>query len=341
MNIEKINKLYENMISLQQLFEEENAVDAINGLRFASAEFRHAFFKVRETLLKSPVGKQTQQTTTDTEKTEAEKENKSSKPAAKKTVKKATTTTTPKKKEDPLKDKFDEFILDSYDEISRDDLPRVLTPIDEIIRMFSLSIDAKPNKQIYSNFRKYLRSIYTADGDKIYLKPKSSALPNECKLDGSNMMFYQHPKFKYLWCREDGTFYYLLPDGQTLKENKIVKNPNTLYLAVIGGKPNHSARQIALECYIHRDVSGYHVSVLNGNKSDLSYRNLSISTMRGYKGPNNKYDESDAVLACEYIVSHNKDIRNIESDTNYQIGYGFAKSILEKRRFERIANKYF
>lgn len=338
MNIEKINKLYENMISLEKLFEEENAVDAINGLRFASAEFRHAFFKVRETLLKSPVGKQTQQTT---EKTETEKENKSSKPAAKKTVKKATTTTTPKKKEDPLKDKFDEFILDSYDETSRDDLPRVLTPIDEIIRMFSLSIDAKPNKQIYVKFRKYLRSIYTADGDKIYLKPKSSALPNECKLDGSNMMFYQHPKFKYLWCREDGTFYYLLPDGQTLKENKITVNPKALYLAVIGGKPNHSARQIALECYIHRDVSGYHVSVQNGNKSDLSYRNLSISTMRGYKGPNNKYDESDAVLACEYIVSHNKDIRNIESDTNYQIGYAFAKSILEKRRFEKIANKYF
>lgn len=339
MNIEKINKLYENMISLQQLFEEENAVYAINGLRFASSEFRHAFFKVRETLLKSPVGKQTQpQTQQTTEKTETEK---ASKPATKKTVKKATNTATTKKKEDPLKDKFDEFILDSYDETSRDDLPRVLTPIDEIIRLFTLYSDTKPNTQIYSKFRKYLRSIYTADGDKIYLKPKSSALPNECKLDGSNMMFYQHPKFKYLWCREDGTFYYLLPDGQTLKENKITVNPKALYLAVIGGKPNHSARQIALECYIHRDVSGYRVSVQNGNKSDLSYRNLSISTMRGYKGPNNKYDESDAVFVCEYIVSHNKDIRNIESDTNYRIGYGFAKSILEKRRFERIANKYF
>lgn len=325
------------MISLQQLFEEENAVDAINGLRFASAEFRHAFFTVRETLLKSPVGKQTtqpqaQQTT--------EKESKSSKPSSKKTTKKATTTT-PKEKEDPLKDKFDEFILDSYDETSRDDLPRVLTPIDEIIRMFSLYADIKPNKQIYAKFRKYLRSIYTADGDKIYLKPKSSALPNECKLDASGMKFYQHPKFRYLWCREDGVFYYLLPDGQTLKENKITVNPKALYLPVIGGKPNHSARQIALECYIHRDVSGYHVSVQNGNKSDLSYRNLSISTMRGYKSPSVQYDESDAVFVCEYIVAHDKDISNIESDSNYRIGYGFAKSVLEKRRFEKIANKYF
>ena len=98
MNIEKINKLYENMISLQQLFEEENSVDAINGLRFASAEFRHAFFKVRETLLKSPVGKQTQpQTQQAAEKTETEKENKSSKPTTKKAV---TTATTTKKKEE-------------------------------------------------------------------------------------------------------------------------------------------------------------------------------------------------------------------------------------------------
>ena len=340
MNIEKINKLYENMISLQELFEEEtNPVDAINGLRFASAEFRHAFFTVRETLLKSPVGKQTQQTT---EKNESEKESKSSKPSPKKTVKKSTTTTKKTtKEEDPLKDKFDEFILDSYNESSRDESPRASTDIDEIIRMFALYADIKPNIQMYRKFRRYLRSIYTADGDKIYLKSKSIDLPNEYQLDASGMKFYQHPKFRYLWCREDGTFFYLLPDGKTLKENKITVNPKALYLAVIGGKPNHSARQIALECYIHRDVSGYHVSVQNGNKSDLSYHNLSISTMREYKAPNVKYDESDAVLVCEYIVAHDKDIRNIESDTNYQIGYGFARSILEKKRFERISNKYF
>ena len=56
MNIEKINKLYENMMSLQELFEEElNPVGTINGLRMASAEFRSAFFKVRETLLECKV----------------------------------------------------------------------------------------------------------------------------------------------------------------------------------------------------------------------------------------------------------------------------------------------
>lgn len=338
MNIEKINKLYENMISLQELFEEENAVDAINGLRFASSEFRHAFFKVRETLLKSPVGKQTQQPQTQqaTEKTETEK---ASKPVTKKTVA-ATTANSKKKEKDLLTDKFDEFILDSYDESSRDEKPMSIE-IDEIIRMFSLYAETKPNPQIYTKFRKYLRNIYTADGDKIYLKPKSANLPDESELDDSHLKFHRHPKFKYLWCREDGKFFYLLPDGRTLKEIKITVNPKALYLPVIGGKPNHSARLLALECYMHREINGYHVSVLNGNKSDLSYRNLSISTMRGYKGPNNKYDESDAVLACEYIVSHNEDISNIESDTNYQIGYAFAKSILEKRRFEKIANKYF
>lgn len=333
MNIEKINKLYENMVSLQELFEEEpNPVEAINGLRFASAEFRHAFFKVRETLLKSPVSKQAQQTT----EKKAEKENK---PSPKKTVKKSTAT--PKKEEDQLKDKFDEFILDSYNESSRDESTKALTSIDEIIRLFSLHADIKLNNQIYSKFRKYLRNIYTADGDKIYLKPKSFDLPNESKLDDSDMTFYQHPKFRYLWCRSDGKFFYLLPDGKTIKENPIIKSPKAVYLSVVGGKSNHSARLIALECYLHREISGYHVSVLNGNKNDLSYSNLSISTMRGYKGPNNKYDASDAVLVCEYIVAHGKDIQNIESDTNYRIGYAFAKSILEKRRFEKIANKYF
>jgi hypothetical protein len=344
MNIEKINKLYENMISLQELFEEEaNPVDTINGLRFASAEFRHAFIKVRETLLKSPVSKQAQPT----EKTETKKPSKSSKPSPKKTTKKATATatnttnTTTKKKEDPLKDKFDEFILDSYDETSHDDLPKILTPIDEIIRMFALYSDIKLNTQTYAKFRKYLKNIYTADGDKVYLKPKSTALPNKCRLDTSGMTFYQHPKFKYLWCREDGTFYYLLPDGRTLKENKIIKNSRAMYLSMIGGKANHSARLLAFECYTHHTIPNHHVCVLNGNKADLSYSNLSISTMKGYKAPNNQYDEADAVLACEYIVAHDKDISNIESDTNYQIGYSFAKAILEKRRFENISNKYF
>ena len=338
MNIEKINKLYENMLSLQELFDEEpNPVEAINGLRFASAEFRRAFFKVRETLLKSPVSKQAQEHVRAKEK---EKENNVT-PKPKKATKKVTNTTTPKKEKDPLKDKFDEFILDSYNESSHDDSPKALTPIDEIIRMFSLEADIKLNNQIYSKFRKYLRSIYTADGDKIYLKPRSIDLPNESKLDASGMMFYQHPKFKYLWCREDGSFFYLLPDGKTIKENEIIKNPKAIILSVIGGKSNHSARLLALECYLHHTISGYHVSVLNGNKNDLSYSNLSISTMKGYTAPNNQYDESDAVLACEYIVAHGKDIRNIESDTNYQIGYAFAKSILEKRRFEKIANKYF
>ena len=343
MNIEKINKLYESMISLQELFEEEqNPVDAINGLRFASAEFRHAFFKVRETLLKSPVSKQTQAQTA--EKNDVEKENESSKPASKKTEKKTTTTkttATPKKKEkDSLEDKFDEFILDSYDESSRDDSP-VLTDIDDIIRMFSLYINKQANL-VYPRFRKYLRSIYnTTDGDKIHLKPKSYGLPNEGNFDDSGMKFYQHPKFKYLWCREDGSFFYLLPDGKTIKENPIIKDPRTMYLSVLGGRSNLSARLLALECYMHREIEGHHVSVLNGDKTDLSYVNLSIRTMRGFKAPNNQYDEADAVAACEYIVAHGKDITNIESDTNYQIGYGFARSILEKKRFERISNKYF
>ena len=313
----------------------------------ASSEFRSAFFKVREILLECKVSSNiNNRRPSPSEKKEEESEGiteyhkdgtRIDIPKAK-TLKKAAST--PPKKKDHLKDKFDEFILDSYDESSRDESP-VSTDIDEIIRMFSLYTDIKLNNQLYTKFRKYLRSIYTADGDKIHLKAKSDDFPNERKFDESGMTLYRHPKFKYLWCREDGTFYYLLPDGKTIKENPIIKSPRALYLSILGGKSNHSARLIALECYVHHEIGNHHVSVLNGNKSDLSYGNLSISTFVSYKAPNTQYDESDAVLACEYIVAHNKDISNIESDTNYQIGYGFAKSILEKRRFERIANKYF
>lgn len=376
MNIEKINKLYENMVELQTIFNEEtDAVSCIMGLRMASSEFRSAFFKVREVLIeckvsasvnnnrRPPSEKKEEESDGITEYhkdgtrvdiPKASKVEKQTKPVKKLTKKKLDkpyeTITIPgiqgrviicendkKKKEDPLTDKFDEFILDSYNEGRLG-----LTDIDEIIQMFSLYADIKLNNQLYTKFRKYLRSIYNAPNrDNIHLESKSSDLPNEDKLDDSGMIFYRHPKYNYLWCREDGTFFYLLPDGKTIKENPIIKNPRALYLSVIGGKSNHSARLLALECYMHREVNGHHVSVLNGNKNDLSYSNLSISTMNNYKAPNTQYDESDAVLVCEYIISHNRDISNIESDTNYQIGYGFAKSILEKRRFEKIANKYF
>ena len=338
-------------MSLQELFEEElNPVGTINGLRMASAEFRSAFFKVRETLLECKVSSNaTVNNRRPSEKKEEKSEGiteyhsdgaKADVPARKIEKKQARASKKLiKKEEDSLTDKFDEFILDSYIETSHDESPKALTHIDEIIRMFALYTDIKLNNQLYTKFRKYLRSIYTADGDKIHLKPKSFDLPNE--LEASGIKFYKHPKYTYLWCREDGTFYYLLPDGKTIKENPIIKNPRALYLSVLGGKTNHSARLLALECYMHREIGNHHVSVLNGNKNDLSYSNLSISTMQGYKAPNTQYDESDAVVACEYIVAHNKDISNVEADTNYRIGYGFAKSILEKRRFERIANKYF
>lgn len=349
MNIEKINKLYENMMEMETIFNEEpDAVACIMGLRMASSEFRSAFFKVREILLECKVSASVNNNRRPSPSFQKEEESEGITEYHKdgtrvdipkaKTPKTSTTTAIPKKKEkDPLTDKFDEFILDSYNEGRLG-----LTPIDEIIRMFSLYDGIKLNNALYAKFRKYLCSIYNApNGGKIHLEAKSDDLPNEDKLDDSGMTFYRHPKYTYLWCREDGTFFYLLPDGKTIKENPIIKKPRALYLSVLGGKSNHSARLLALECYMHREVNGHHVSVLNGNKDDLSYSNLSISTMQGYKAPNTQYDESDAVVVCEYIVAHNKDITNIESDTNYQIGYGFAKSILEKRRFERIANKYF
>lgn len=222
------------MVELQTIFNEEpDAVSCIMGLRMASSEFRSAFFKVREVLIECKVSAGVNNRRPPFEKKEEKSEEIEGiteyhkdgtrvdiPKVSKKTPKKATTTTAPKKKEkDPLTDKFDEFILDSYNEGRT-----ALTDIDEIIRMFSLYDGIKLNNQIYAKFRKYLCSIYNApNGGKIHLESKSSDLPNEDKLDDSGMIFYRHPKYNYLWCREDGTFFYLLPDGKTIKENPITQ----------------------------------------------------------------------------------------------------------------------
>ena len=192
MNIEKINKLYENMTELQTIFNEEpDAVSCIMGLRMASAEFRSAFFKVREVLIEckvssnvnnrrpSPSEKKEEESEGITEyhkdgtrvdipkASNAEKQTKPVKKLTKKKLDKPYETISiqgiqgrviicenDKKKEDPLMDKFDEFILDSYNEGRT-----TLTAIDEIIRMFSLYADIKLNNQLYTKFRKYLCSI--------------------------------------------------------------------------------------------------------------------------------------------------------------------------------------
>lgn len=60
MNIEKITELYNAMMQLQELIEAEgttSAIDCISGLRLSSAEFRTAFFRVRDTLMQCPVSK--------------------------------------------------------------------------------------------------------------------------------------------------------------------------------------------------------------------------------------------------------------------------------------------
>lgn len=147
------------MTELETIFNEEpDAVACIMGLRMASSEFRSAFFKVREILLECKVSSNiNNRRPSPSEKKEEESEGiteyhkdgtRVDIPKEKKTPKKATTTTTPKKKEkDPLTDKFDEFILDSYNEGRT-----ALTDIDEIIRMFSLYDGIKLNNQIYAKF---------------------------------------------------------------------------------------------------------------------------------------------------------------------------------------------
>lgn len=340
MNIENINKLYEGFISLQKLFEDTDAIDAVNGLRMASKEFRSAFFKVRESILKSPVTKQpTSSTTTSASTTPIESEpTKDEKEKEKATKKKKASNsnsvkdTKPKVKNKDMSD-FDEFILNSYEE-DVDSKIDIKTIIKDFANLKSIHL----NQKGYAKYSEYLIKVFDHEGGFIFgIKPKLD--PSIMRVTLDDITYHKHPKYN-IWVSDEGNFYNIFPDGKTIKEIPKRITSMAIYVYLPGGKNNLSARKIAFECYLGKEVSK-HIACLNGNKEDLREKNLAISEMPNYTAPKVKYYPDDVVRCCEYIVSHNKDISNIETDTNYEIGYNFAKNILNKKSHTKISDKYF
>ena len=360
MNIEKITELYNSMIQLEQLFEAEGtgpAIDCINGLRLSSAEFRTAFFRVRDTLMQCPVSKQAPSIKHDkpeaaTNKTETpkttpvvkESEKPKSTPIAKKEEKpKSTAPTHMMKKSEPPKsnidfNEFDEFIIESYVSDEKSDIN-----IYDLLRSYRICRHKENiTPPVYAAYRRYLSSIFKIDADRIKgLKPK---LNPELRIENSEYgKIYRHPEYTDIWCSEAGVFYYRGPSGELVE--KSVGLSNGCYMINIAGYKNNptvSARRVALECFIQRKLpAGSYVFHRNGNKQDFSMNNLSIRGMSNYISQEKTYTKSDVNECCEYIVAHNKDISLIEQDTHFRIGWQFAKNILDKKTHRDISDRYF
>lgn len=358
MNIEKITELYNCMTQLEQLFEAEGtgpAIDCISGLRLSSAEFRTAFFRVRDTLMQCPVSRQVsiikpdKPEATTNKKSEAAKstpvvkESKETKstPVTKK-AEKPKTTPVAKKSEPPKSNidfnEFDEFIIESYVSDEKSDIN-----IYDLLRSYRI-LRHKENitPPVYVAYRRYLSSIFKMEADKIKgLKPK---LDPELRIENSEYgKIYRHPEYTDIWCSEAGVFYYRGPSGE-LVEKSIGLYSGSYMIFVAGYKNNStvSARRVALECFLQRKLpAGSYVFHKNGNKRDFSMNNLIIRGMSNYISQEKSYTKSDVNECCEYIVAHNKDISLIEQNTNFRIGWQFAKNILDKKTYRDISDKYF
>lgn len=235
---------------------------------------------------------------------------------------------------------FDEFITESYDFDEKSDIN-----ILELLKAYK-TCRHKGNfaPPIYRSYRQHLSTIFKMDGDFIKgLKPK---LDPELRIENteSDKKIYRHPYYTDIWCSETGIFYYRGPSGELIE--KSLATSNGCYIIWVSGnseyKPNASARRIALECFLQKELpKKAYVFHRNGNKRDFSINNLSMKGMADYIPQEKSYTTSDVIKCCEYIIAHNKDISNIEEDTNFRIGWQFAKNILEKKTYKGISDKYF
>lgn len=394
MNIEKINKLYENMITLQELFNEEpDAVPCIMGLRMASSEFRSAFFKVRETLLECKVGNLDNRKPTAEKKEEKsegiteyhkdgtivdipveKKEKPSEAPKAPKVEKKSESITEKKeeipetkteKKESSAISKFEarnntylektkvaleNFILENY-EFSKD---AKKIPIKDLIKEWMRIKRCHMHPRFEQPLINHIKSVFNVESDMIGLTSrkieKTESTKKEDKLNddyiiksiiGSEIKYYRHPKYNTVIVSEKGKIYEFDKNGKLI-ECKISDNPTGPKVKISFFSYTISPRKLCFEAYTGMEIKGRNCYVYcrNGNKNDFSIENLYCPKMSGEKREA-KYYSDDIIAVCEYIVAHNKDIHNIEKDTNWKYGYGFAKSILDKKVHTKISDKYF
>lgn len=355
MNIEKITELYNCMIQLEELFEAEGtgpAIDCISGLRLSSAEFRTAFFKVRDTLMQCPVSKQPIKPNKDSADSTTNKKKEPSVPLTNKSSENNNSEKPKRQKskvpnsapsESPKSDhmdfnEFDEFITESYDFDEKSD-----TNIYARLRAYRICRH-KGNftPPVHDAFKHHLTSIFKMDGDILKgLKPK---LDPKLSIENTKSgKIYRHPYYTDIWCSEDGIFYYRGPSGELIPRTPSIYSGNyTISVSGAETNPGASARRVALECFLQKKLPARsYVFHKNGNKKDFRFCNLCIKGMEDYIKQEKNYCKSDVNECCEYIVAHNKDISNIENDTNFRIGWNFAKNILDKKTYRDISDKYF
>lgn len=377
MNIEKINLLYNSMVELSTILTEEgdNAVFAINGLRLASAEFRSAYFKVLDTLNACPISKtnsseviKTPEETPNEDKavevTEVVEEE-SSKPVDKqpKSQKKKPSKTSEKMLE--YQRSIESFVTENYEFADEDSRIRIR----DIIFKWGKDTKQQLRHQHYKALGDVLKQIFTNDGEYLLgLKPKCSVkepveepvketptpkvTENDDKLDKYEKVknrilnkdsvplsgtYYFHPKYTKFGVDENGNP--VIKRDTSLEPHHFIDTSKGPVIHV-GRHAVISARKFAYECYVGKEIGRTKVSVLNENKLDLSRSNLAIKGEKAWHMTPRKYYKDDVIYVCEYIQQHGN-IKNIEKDSAYRIGYQFAKKIFQKESYRTISDKYF
>lgn len=355
------------MVELSTILTEEgdNAVFAINGLRLASAEFRSAYFKVLDTLNACPISKTNSPTPEEISNEDKAEEEESSKSVDKqpKSQKKKPTKTSEKMLE--YQRSIESFVTENYEFADEDSRIKIR----DIIFKWGKDTKQQLRHQHYKALGDVLKQIFTNDGESLLgLKPKCTAeetveeiaevsaeettAPDNDKLD-------QYEKVKNKILNKDsvplsGTYYFhpkYTKFGVDEKGNPVIKRDTSLeayhYRETSKGPVIHvgkhvviSARKFAYECYVGKEIGRMKVSVLNGNKMDLSRSNLAIKGEKAWHETSYKYYEDDIIYVCEYIQQHGN-IKNIEKDSAYRIGYQFAKQIFKKESYRTISDKYF
>lgn len=377
MNIEKINLLYNSMVELSTILTEEgdDAVFAVNGLRLASKEFRSAYFKVLNTLNACPISKKESNSSEvadipeevpdeDTKVAEVaeEDEEESSKLAF---VHVSDEPKKPSKISNKMMEhqrSIESFVTENYEFTDEDSHIKIR----DIIFQWGKAVNQQLRRQHYKSLGDVLKQIFTNDGEYLLgLKPKCPVeetakenvdepvkAPNNGKLD-------KYEKVKKRILNKDsvplsGTYYFhpkYTKFGVDEKGNPIIKRDTSLqqhhFRETEKGPTIHvgkhvviSARKFAYECYVGKEIGRMKVSVLNGNKMDLSRSNLAIKGEKAWHETLRKYYKDDVIYVCEYIQNHGN-VKNIEKDSNYRIGYQFAKQIFQKESYRTISDKYF
>ncbi len=354
------------MVELQTIFNEEpDAVASIMGLRMASSEFRSAFFRVREVLIECKVSSNVDNRRPSEKKEEKSEgiiechsdgtrveipEKKEIFPEAPKIKKKSepvTKKSTTEKKIDAIektgspldrtKVALENFILENY-EFSKD---AKKIPIKEVIKEWMRVKRSHIHPKFEPLLIRHVKTIFNVETDEIGLTKKEPTNVDDSALIKSvigDIKYYVHPKHKNVIITENCEAYEKI-NGEYVKI-EIIKYSTGPKIKITSEKSRISARRFFYEAYIGRCLKGMNVFCRNGNKYDLSVDNLFIPKMTGEK-MEFKYYKDDVIAVCEYIVAHNKDITNIEIDSNHKYGYTFAKNILDKKSHTEISDKYF